>query len=309
MPLIVCTCFFIGDDPFGIFYKDDSLAERSDDVVKVRQYLKSDKKSTSFIFGNSRTHAFLEKDWQEYIGNEKIYHFSAPGESVLNIKKKIELILKHQQIKNVLILIDAGILENTNNQHKSYKGPVYEHSPLTSNVSYFGFYSNYIQYYFEDYFFLKHIYYKLTASYKKEWMKTAFKDSSEETNKKLQSFRYETLADSLLETNFNEYKRIFNPDYSTLVRKQTSIHFEDSLYLIEIKRELESHDINYKIIIPPDFQGAKVTSKIYHTLYSIMGDNLYDFTGINKITTDSTLNYENLHFTSKAGKVILDSIY
>ena len=311
LPLLICLLFFIADDPFGIFYKDKCLAEASDDVVKTRNYLHnySEQKYTSFIFGNSRAHGFLESDWQKNIGNERIYQFSSPGESVLNIKKKIELISKHQQIKNALIIIDAGILENTNNQHRFYKGPVYEHSPLTSNSSYFNFFSNYIKYYFDDFFFVKHIYYKLTSSYKKEWMNDSFKDPSEGKSNEINSFKYETLADSLINTNFVSYKSIYKPDYSAFKRKQSSVNAEDSVHLTKIKKILDSHAVNYKFIIPPDFQGKKIAPKIYNTLYSILGNKLYDFTGINKISTDSTLNYENLHFTSRAGAIILDSIY
>ena len=37
-------------------------------------------------------------------------------------------------------------------------------------------------------------------------------------------------------------------------------------------------------------------------------NNFYDFSGVNKITTDSTLNYENLHFTYRAADMMMDSI-
>ena len=65
-------------------------------------------------------------------------------------------------------------MENTDNTNRFYQGPVYNHSPVSSNVSYFTFYSNYLKYYFNNYFFLKHTYFKITGTYKEEWMKDAF---------------------------------------------------------------------------------------------------------------------------------------
>lgn len=298
------------DDPFGIFYNNECLAETSEDVIETRAYLKTwqTEKYSSFIFGNSRANGFSEDVWRKHIGQETIFKYNSPGESVLNIKKKLALILSKQSIKNALILIDDGILENTNNRHRFYQGPVYNHTPITSNISYINFYGNYIKYYFDNFFFLKHIYYKLTSNYKNSWMKNAFKDPSsiKETIKPL---TYESLQDSLIETNFLLYKQKFKPDYSFFKKKIKTVSFEDSLHLIEIKKLLEESKVDYKIIIPPDFNKLKIEPAMYVTLESIFSTYLFDFSGISRISTDSTLNYENLHFTKKAGAILLDSIY
>ncbi|MEO6304390.1 MAG: hypothetical protein ABIP51_14590, partial [Bacteroidia bacterium] len=144
-------------------------------MIVIRKYLNEHETNTpsAFIFGNSRTHSF--KKYTCGKTNETFFDFGCPGESVLNIKKKLQLIIdKQKEVKNVVILIDDGILENTDNGHRFYQGPVYNHTPLSSNVSNITFYSNYIKYYFNDYFFLKHVYYKLTGDYKETWMKDAF---------------------------------------------------------------------------------------------------------------------------------------
>ena len=156
LPLLICFGFFLADDPFAICFKDNGLAESSEDVLETRHYLRTcqDKAYEAFIFGNSRTHGFREADWQKYIGQQPVYHFGAPGESLLNIRKKIELVMERGGLKNALIVIDAGILENTDNTHPFYKGPVYNHTPMTSDISTFAFYSNYVRYYFDDFIFL-----------------------------------------------------------------------------------------------------------------------------------------------------------
>lgn len=309
-PLLICLLFFVADDPFGIFYKDLSLAERSEDVVKTREYLRSFKgnNNVAFVFGNSRGNAFREVDWKKYIDAEYVFNYSCPGESILNIRKKLELITSNQRITNALILIDAGILENTNNSHRFYKGPVYNHSPLTSDISYLNFYSNYILYYFSDLFFAKHICYKLSASYNENWMKDAFKNPANELDQ-IASNRFSTLADSLLETNFKEYKLRFKPDYSFNQKSIRSIDVKDQDHLKVIKELLDKNSINYKVIVPPDFHKKRTPLTISNYLNDLFGNNLYDFTGLNEITSDSSMNYENLHFTYRAGKLMLEKMY
>lgn len=310
LPLLICLAFFLADDPFAIFFKDYSLVESSEDVLKTRNYLKTytDENYSAFIFGNSRTHGFHEKDWQKHIGQQPVYHFGAPGESLLNIRKKIELILEHGELKHALIIIDAGILENTDNTHPFYKGPVYNHTPLTSNISTFAFYSNYVRYYFDDFFFLKHIVYKITHQYKASWMEKAFKEPVPETSSFV-SHKYETLADSLIETNFTEYKQVFHPDYTVLKRKPVKVSAEDMLHLRKIHELLAEHHVEYDVVIPADFMGAELNRQVYDSLHAVLKQHLYDFSAFDKIRKDSTLNYENLHFTRRAGALMLDSIY
>ncbi len=308
-PLIICLLFLLIDDPFGVFYKNNCLAESSEDIISTRTYLNEYKVKnySSFIFGNSRTHAFTDEIWKKHIGEENIFHFGSPGESLLNIEKKLELILSKQKIKNALILIDNGIIENTDNEHRFYQGPVYNHSPITSNISYLTFYTNYISYYFNNLFFAKHIYFKLTKNYKENWMKETFKKPVSD-NSVLQCLNYPSLSDSLLETNFNEYKRVFKPDYKSYKLKEIQLDPRDLAHLDNIKNLLSQNNINYKIIYPPSFNKQKIQPQLQKKLSELFLNRFYDFSGINKITTDSTLNYENLHFTYRAANIMLDSM-
>lgn len=310
LPLLICLCFFVIGDPFGVLYVKKCLAEASDDVAATRDYLEEcdKKKYGAFIFGNSRVHGFRSEDWQKYVGNEAVFHFGAPGESVLNIRKKLEMVLKRQKIRHALILIDGGILENTDNGHRYYQGPVYNHSPLTSDISYLDFYGNYIRYYFTDLFFAKHIYYTLTSDYRPDWMGSSFKDPGS-FKAAFESSRYVSLADSLIENDFPAYKRMFRPDYSPFKKTAERVHLKDSLHLCAIKKMLSENKVEYAVVLPPDFSQLKVKPAIKTTLVSVFPDHVFDFTGRNAITTDSTLNFENLHFTTRAGRMMLDSIY
>lgn len=307
--MIILLCVFIFTDPFGIVYKDLPLVEPSEDVVKTRHYLNEayEKNYPSFIFGNSRAHSFTNPVWQSITQSGPLFDFGSPGECLLNVKRKLEIVLKHQQIKQVAILVDEGMLLNTDNTHKFYQGPVYNHSPQTSYTSSFAFYSNYIRYFFSDFFFLKYIYYLCTGEYK-AWMKNAFNDP-DALPRPVKSHEYVSLADSLINTDFRKYKEEFSPDYSYFSKSIRSVSAQDSVHLIEIRDLLERNGVKYVVIIPPDFSQKKVADPIRSALSRIMGRHLYDFSGSNAITKDSTLNFENLHFTPKAAAMILDSVY
>lgn len=308
-PLLITLVFFVGDDPFGIFYNNNAIAEGSGDVAVTREFMEGryEKKFNSFVFGNSRTKAFFPKDLSNYFKDTAILCFGAPGESVLNIRKKLELITgNHLKVKNAIVLLDEGTLQNTDNEHAFYKGPVYNHSPLTSNMSYFQFYSNYIQYYYSDLFFLKHILFRVSGKYI-DWMANAFKDPGREDL--YRGKNYPSLEDSLIENNFAEYKRVFHPNYSDNSKDVTDIDQRDIAHLATIKEIFIRENTNYKIVVPPAFHKKKTSENVQKRLAQLFGSHVYDFTGINKITSDSTLNYENLHFTRRAALLILDSIY
>ena len=206
----------------------------------------------------------------------------------------------------MIVLIDDGILENTDNFHPYYKGPVYDHMPATSNISYFKFYSNYLKYYFSDYFVFKHIYFKITGDYKEKWMSNAFENPNQ--HQTFISQNYPSLADSLIETDFNEYKRVFNPDYSIYQKQAVSLDQRDIAHLQEINQIFKTNNINYKIIYPPNFHKHKINPNIKTVLTNLFAQHFYDFSGVNRISSDSTLYYENLHFTYKAANLIIDSI-
>ncbi|MEO6305293.1 MAG: hypothetical protein ABIP51_19185, partial [Bacteroidia bacterium] len=119
---------------------------------------------------------------------------------------------------------------------------------------------------------------------------------------------YPTLADSLLETDLKEYKRIFKPDYASYPKKEIKVDARDLDHLAELSKMLNNNGINYKVIYPPNFHKRKIEPELQKLLSGLFKNNFYDFSGVNKITTDTTLNYENLHFTYRAANMMLDSM-
>jgi hypothetical protein len=304
--LIVISFFVL--DPFCLFHRNNSFAQQSTDVQSFRAFVEQNpgNRYDAFVFGNSRCNSFQPEELQKHIGSDKkIFYFNAPGECVLNILKKLQFIRDAgNKINTAVILIDNGILKNKDNSSDFFQGPVYEHSVYSTDRSYFDFYSSFISYYFTDFFFAKYILYDLTEIYT-PWMKSAFNEKASSVS---QSYK-----DSLLIQNFAEYKRVFKPNYSRkYVPSQvvTQIDSEDLDRLKLISQILEQEGAQYYIVIPPDFHLHKVPANIRSTLCDVFGaKHVYDFTGENAITMDSTMNYEGTHFSNRAGKMILDSIF
>jgi hypothetical protein len=306
LPLLISITIFIIGDPFSVIYRTDGIAEKSDDVLKVKEYLGDPNTYNSFVFGNSRGEAFTELNWKRHIGEgNKLFLFNAPGEALLNISKKIELIKKNGgKLDHAIVIVDDGILENTDNEKKFYRGPVYNHHPKTSYVSYLDFYFNYVKYYFNDLFFAKYISYLVTKKYQ-NWMQTAFKDPKPGSTCDID-------RETVINTDFAEYKKLFSPDYSNSFNPQKvtkKIDERDLEHLRKIKALLTEGKADFSVILPPDFHRQKVQPEVLRELRNIFQERLFDFTGVNKFTLDSTLHYENLHFTKKAAAMMLDSVY
>jgi hypothetical protein len=308
---MVIVTFFIYD-PFCIIHSEDTIAEQSSDVLQFREFNKcnADKNFDTFIFGNSRGNSFSESYLKSRIGgNPSIFFFNAPGDCILNYYKKILHIKKSgNKIRHAIVLIDQGILANKDNLSNKFHGPVYEHTVHSSNRSYFNFYSAFLNYYFTDLFFLKFLQYQFTGEYT-PWMSTAFKKPETST----QHYENKLRKDSLLENHFEEYKSTYNPIYERTYKWEEIIgamDYSDVCYLRQIREIFDKDSTHYIILIPPDFHQQKVPGQIMAQLTEIFDSSrIIDFTGVNEITRDSSLNYENLHFSIKAGNIILDSIY
>ncbi len=311
LPLIIILGFLVIDDPFSVFYKTNGIAEKSTDIVITKKFMQTADTAqyNTFVFGNSRMNSFEAEYLKSYLSkNAKPFYFNSPGEAVLNMYKKINIIKAHDcRIENALLLIDESIVKNTDNSSELFKGPVYIHSVHTSSIGYFDFYKKYIVDYFTNFFFAKHIYYTLTQTYK-PWMKDCFPDPGN----KQKTPTGINLKDSLLINHFNEFKKMYNPHYDRALNEKLHIKQIDSVdvnYLREIRNVFIAEKTNYFVIIPPGFHQMKFNATALDQLKQLFGSRVYDFSGVNPITSDSTLNYEQTHFSKQAGRMMMDSIF
>lgn len=104
----------------------------------------------------------------------------------------------------------------------------------------------------------------------------------------------------------NSGKLHFRSDIQGYKKKQISNNEMD--ILINIKKLLKKHNSNYYVIITPLYDQLKFNNSDSKILNQIFESRIYDFSGINSITSNE-YNYPDVkHFIPSISKSILDSI-
>ncbi len=307
---------FFAFDPFGIIYNHNPIAERSGDVVGFENFDLNKMPYDAFIFGNSRTLAYKNKDWSPYIKSKNTFCFGAPGECVLNIYHKLKYIQKNgNTLKYVLLVLDEQIFNNHHNALKSLQGPVYLHHPKSSGKNYVDFYAAYLRFYFSDFFYLKFLDYRFTKVYK-PYMKGAFNASNSMLPKVIHQSHYnlhneenDSIAEWYLQHDYENYYKTH--DFSSIIPQHPKhIDAEDIEMMKQMKQIFDTSQTELKVIIGPNYKNVKFPKYLVNEIQQIFGiPSVYDFSDFQFTPADSSLYLENSHYSALLGSKILDSIY
>jgi hypothetical protein len=80
--------------------------------------------------------------------------------------------------------------------------------------------------------------------------------------------------------------------------------------LSNIRQLLMKHHTNYRIVINPLYNQVEMSPgdlKVLHGMF--VQDNVYDFSGINKLTQSYTNYYETSHYRPHVAREIMNIIY
>jgi len=317
--LMLIGSYFILD-PFKVIYQYDRFVENNaksyivlnQDYVSTKTFetkYKS-KKYNSFIFGNSRSIFYQISDWKLYIGqNSNCFHFDASDESLYALHKKIIYINgKKVNIDNVLLILDNNIL----NQEKPRNGPLFEISPqLVNNDNFTSFHLTYFKAFCTPSFLFPATYFIITNKVP-PFMKSAL-DARPRS--------YDPITNEL---QFDEYERMINEGkYYTKERAivfyerdtiqeytPPSIKSPQVLMLKDIYDIFKKNNTNYKIIISPLYDQVKLNPNDLKFLEDLFGKkNVFDFSGINKFTSDYKNYYETSHYRPHVARELLKIVY
>ena len=321
IPLWIHIAVYIYADPFMVIYDYDNFyAERKipvaldRDYVSTMTYIKNcdAQKYDSFIFGNSRSMYYEVSAWQEQIGAlSRCYHFDASAESLYGVCRKMDYLDRTgAPINNVLFVVDASLLQQTrskDNSHLFYLSPVLEH------------YKNSIGFHVEHWkAFLnaKFAYAVCDYAYSHE-----IKDYMV-SNHFFENFNmvYNPVTNEVREVDFEE--EIAVGTYYTTKRKavfegvQTpvtgpSVIGEEQRRLLQRLRQLlDKHHAQYKLVVSPLYDQVKFNPRDKAYLCQLFGkDNVFDYSGVNAITSDYHNYYEASHYRPLVAKKILQEIY
>lgn len=319
LPLYFLILLYILFDPFKIIYAYDFYYKEHSNIdvglnrdnVSSSLVRKNIKNIDSYILGNSRSLAFRCNKWRKYLKiNSNCFHFDASGETLYGILKKLEFLKENNaKISNVIIVLDHSVLEGI----KSKSGHLYTISPITDGfIAGYKLHSESINAFFSFKFLTAYFKFKIFNQVDENAkINRLISDNIHYYDQKSNEIQFRKF-DSLIEVKsyYNDsvmkkfYKRLNEP----IVLKKI-IKREQNFFLYKIKYILESLKADYRIVISPLYDQLYLDNSDNLYLKSLFGNKYYNFSGINKITSDYNNYYEDSHYRPVVADWILDSIY
>ena len=315
--MVLLILSYIYYDPFRVLYKysnyyKNCFCSLNRDFVSTEVYLnnKDKLKYDCFIFGSSKSLAFLCTDWKKYIPKGSPFHYDASNETLTGLRDKINFINEENgKIDHAIIVIDMYLLGGIG----YLSGPLYEPHPLVSKTSWFNFHTSYFKSFLSDFYLVKFLDYYYTKNYS-PYMKGIVETRPIDYNAITNDF-YLKVYDEELEKNPEGYikkhieaytaRDTVNMTFSPLVINEKQISLLSDIYKV-----LSKQHTKYKIVIPPPYNQEYLNKKDLEKLDSIFGkENVYDFSGKNEYSRNIENYYESFHFRPKVARDIMRRIY
>lgn len=315
-PFALILSFYLIIDPYKVLYHYDKYfisnkIQRIDlnkDFISTQNFInKYDTyKYDSYIFGSSRSMHYHINDWKKHINGASFYHFNANYETLYGLEKKFEFLDKRSvKIKNALIIIDEELLASIDNKEKEL---ISLKHPALSGQSMIGFELIYFKAFVSKEFLFPYL--NLIINNK---MSDIFMSGIGEYNDTTNEVKWSLTENSILrnpDSFYNAKKNVFFE--RNLIQKYDTARLDSSriVMLINIKNILLKNNANYKIVISPLYDQIKMNQADLEILKRIFGSkNVFDFSGINEITSDMRNYYEESHYRPHIATKIMNSIY
>ena len=305
IPAILLGSVYLILDPFMVVRHYDNLytparphLELNEDYVATEYFLSSysEKKYDSYVFGSSRARFFNSQNWGRYINSTAIYPYNVALESLFGVTGKIKFLNSHGvKIKNALLIVDGQLLAGAKNS----SGHLYRKHPLVSGegIADFQFAS------FKDFFNLDAI--SLYVKAIKATPSAAQAQVEEDPQYKAERQIVEN-REAYYGPKMNMfYKRDSVQQYSRPV-----LETANRKLLLEIKKIFAENNTDYRIVISPLYDQKRMAPADMQVLQEIFDRNrIYDFSGINDITSNVYNYYEVMHYRLPIAQRILDTVY
>jgi hypothetical protein len=317
-PIICIVGLYIIKDPFKVLYHYDNYlepgfpvhAQYNKDYISTQNFInKYDKHHyDSYIFGNSRSRYYAIAEWSKHVSGT-FYHFDASAESLYGIQKKFTLLeQKGAHIKNALFVIDASVLSVIDNT----KDVALIKHPILSGQSKLDFELYFFKSFADINFLKQYIKYMVTKKYEPAMTEVLVQTiqaydatDNEETYTLLESAIARNADSFYAARRARFYKRSDTLQTGKPVLEPVRIGI-----LNYIKGVLTKNNTNYRIVINPLYDQVRFNPTDLATLKNIFGsENVYDFSGINDITSNERNYFEESHYRPHIASRIIDSIY
>lgn len=308
LPIWAIPVTYVICDPLRVIWEYDDYTQIPAKNIAYNLYKTMTRNDSllfnSFIVGSSRSGNWHWREWEKHLDSSACsYHLESSGDGIYNAWERITYVYNNfANVNNMLLIIDHNWLEKDNPLTGiQYRTPW----QMRENRDYLAFQKDAFMYYFSMKGFIEH--YRLGPENR---------------------FVLPFYGDNRGERHFigREVAITTNPQYfyANLIKPQMRFYPRDSIEQIGdpviTKRGIELltqiHDLfiqgntNYKIVISPLFDQIKLNPQDKNILDSIFGsENVHDYSGINKYTSDTLNYYENSHYRPRVATAIMNEIY
>lgn len=299
---------------YNNYYDSENSVTLNRTLVSTKIVLKNKDKANynAFIFGSSRSQAFKAERWEGYLPeNTSAFHYDGISEDIYGIYKKLEFLDQQNfNINHALIVIDRSTLQGTKKRDKHL-----QINPVEFNdVSLPKFYWVNLK---------ASLNFKLLVSYIDY---SIFNKHRSYMKNRIRHYKYPDTFTPIYNDTYYAYDRLIAEDslgyYNMMIKKnyfrerptknyKSAIITTEAIVLLnKIKAILNKHNTDYKIVVSPMYNQIPMEKAQLQALQSVFKtEAIFNFSGVNKLTTPISNYYEYSHFRPQVANTILDSIY
>ncbi len=318
LPFTLIVVSYVVCDPFKVirsypdFYRaDEQFVMPNRDYASTELFVRNYPVYSydSFIFGSSRSLAIRTGDWEQYLQGASPFHFDASDESLYGIHAKISYLHgRGVAIRNCLITLDADTLSHVQNSD----GPLFVKHPATSGMNRVTFQLEFAKGYAKGRFLVAYLDRRISGKFR-PYMKGFIEDRRFQHLPRTNDLYFASEDEALGADEEKWYRgrqQIFYPRTVTSESSPRVIGTVQLNDLIEIADMLRADRAEVRVLIHPAYDQKSLNPQDVETLRSIFGrDNVFDFSGINALTSDPHHYYETTHYRPMVGRQMLAAAY
>lgn len=317
VPGVLLVVAYVVLDPFMVLYSypaEDYY--RAQDLVPNRDYISTeiwkrrmpDRRYDSYIFGNSRSLAFLAADWQKVVGSHAAYHYDASQETLFGIVGKLRFLERSgAPLRHALLVVDDSILRATGDSG----GHLFIKHPQVSGRAAIYFHAEAFKAYLARLFAI--VWYK-TRGTVPPFSRDMFSPARFRLDPATNDLHFASYEEQLAADPVAYYKRLAGVMARTPPKngesRPRSCNEEARVQLREIREIFRRNGTDYRVVVAPLYHQLRLHPADVEALVEIFGrERVFDFSGVNELTRDPHNYYEQSHFKPNVARTIMARVY
>lgn len=309
-PLAALLLVFTTWDPFHLFWPVESPlvkgALMNDRLFQARWLLAHPYTYDAFIIGSSRSKAFRTSAWARYLPTGvHPFHLGVNDESLYGVAGKLTFLERAgYSLRNVLLVVDARILERTVNPSPH----IFREYPAVSGEPIGEYLKRYLVALLDPRFLYAYGVWRTTGR------------SVDRTRIWVEDFEYDQTTGDHVYAALDSERSIDPTEYyrkRAAVFKRVPPHpgrpvlgTDGRRLLEEIANLFRRQGSEVRVVVSPNFDQVSLAHEDLASLRRYFGEHrVWDFSGVNAFTAEVHNYYEERHFVPAVANEILATIY